>query len=160
MLTTQQKTGFSILQVSTFFRPPCHILSDQPGASGQALWELLWRTEAVTFQRGPAPPRLPPLPPLPKETAHRARPSLYWQLCETLGFACPTLSPTITFSPSTAAQSRGPSGLLGGLRCSLGPERWLLEVRELRESSEALTECPRGRLASRALSCVSGALRF
>lgn len=41
MLTTQQKTGLNILQVSTFFRLPCHILSDQPGAAGQALWELL-----------------------------------------------------------------------------------------------------------------------
>lgn len=60
MLTTQQKTGLNILQVSTFFRPPCHILSDQPGAAGQALWELLWRTEAVTFQLRPARLPLPP----------------------------------------------------------------------------------------------------
>lgn len=60
MLTTQQKTGLNILQVSTFFRPSCHILSDQPGAAGQALWELLWRTEAVTFQLRPARLPLPP----------------------------------------------------------------------------------------------------
>ena len=71
MLTTQQKTGLNILQVSTFFRPPCHILSDQPGASGQALRELLWRTEAVTFQPGrpalrPPLPLPPPLPLLPR----------------------------------------------------------------------------------------------
>lgn len=74
MLTTQQKTGLNILQVSTFFRPSCHILSDQPepqaGAPGAALENRSCNIPAQALPRPPHP--FPPFPFLSKETSHRA----------------------------------------------------------------------------------------
>lgn len=67
MLTTPQKTGLNISQVSTFFRPPCLILSVQePQARPGAVMEM-WRAEAQAFQPGCRPPLHPPFPLLPKE---------------------------------------------------------------------------------------------
>lgn len=143
MLTTQQKTGLNILQVSTFFRPPCHILSDQPGAAGQPLWELLWRTEAVTFQLRLARLPLPPSPPqrnIPQGSgrdggwssgpAPLPPPSDGDSVFDQIpGFECP---PPTSSPPSRVIQSCGPSGPSGSLstppqRAPLGPARRPLE---------------------------------
>ena len=151
----QHFTGFNIFQAAL-----SHLIrsarSLRPGTLGAAL-----ENRSCNIPAGPAPPSAPLcLPSLlfPKKQPTGLTPPSTGNSARPLALHVPP--PPHLSLPPTAAQSCGPSGLSGGLRCPLGPERWLLEVGELRESSEALTECPGGCLASRALNCISGALRF